>query len=97
MDEMGRALADGRAIVEVVRKAAHHGQWAEAAARLEAWAEKLTIAVEILSAAEVPIYADGAIASIIRTVECARRMHAMAMDAANYAWTKAAAECGVRA
>ncbi len=85
------AIAEGRAMVATASEAGAHGQWGEAAALLEAWAERLEAAVGSLTDAELASLDKETIAIIARTVASAGRMHAFVSDAAAYAWNRAAA------
>jgi hypothetical protein len=97
VNALGPVIANGAAMLATTKEAARAGQWAEAAARIEAWAERLAVAVEGVKVAELPPLDDETAASIVRTLGCAGRMYAMAVDAANHAWARAARAGGARA
>jgi hypothetical protein len=91
---MSSAIADGYVIQAAAREAATYGQWTAAAEMLEAWAARIATAAETVSASELPPMDDETLASVTRTAACTARMHRLAIDAANYAWSRAALESG---
>jgi hypothetical protein len=78
-------------------RAADAGRWAEAAARLEAWAERLAEAVNAANVSTPAAMDEDARAAARRIVGCAGRMYGMAVNAANHAWARAASAGGARA